>query len=254
MLPQFYQKIATLNAKQHGGLSLQMPERFDFATGGNVIHLQVWEFVKALSTYPIVFVGEGEQLFARALTGLGEAQNLFIDEAGAWSAAYIPAYVRRYPFIIANIAEGKSTVCIDQDYAGFNREGKGEALFTEQGEQSEFLKQQVAFLKDFEQASAQTRLFCQQLNELDLLEPMSAQIQPKAQPKAQPDAQSEASSDNEAPFVVQGFRVVSREKLGKLSAETLKQLNDNGALESIYRHLASLEQFEALLVRYNRSK
>ena len=28
-------------------------------------------------------------------------QNLYLDDAGKWTARYIPAFVRRYPFVFA---------------------------------------------------------------------------------------------------------------------------------------------------------
>jgi hypothetical protein len=238
MLPQFYNKIAALNISQHSAVHLQPVESLDFAKSGNAIHLQVTEFGKALSAYPIVFVGEGEQLWAAALTGLTKQQNLFINDAGQWSDDYVPAYVRRYPFVIANIDKGQSTVCIDESYRGFNTDGQGEALFTEAGEHSDYLKQTITFLQDFEQAAVKTKFFCQQLVEFDLLEPMAAKVEP-----------ANAERDE---VVLQGFQVISRAKLADLSADSLKQLNDNGILELIYYHLASLSQFDALLARYNR--
>ncbi len=237
MLPQFYQKIAALNASQHSAIHLQPVERFDFAKSGNAIHLQVSEFAKAMSAYPIVFVGEGEQLWAAALTGLSKARNLFIDDQGQWSEDYVPAYVRRYPFVIANIDKGQAAVCIDEAYSGFNRDGQGDALFTEDGKHSEHLKQTITFLEDFEQAAVKTQFFCQQLVEFDLLEPMAAKVEP-------------ANAEREE-VVLQGFQVISRQKLANLPAERLKQLNDNGVLELVYYHLASLNQFDALLARYN---
>jgi hypothetical protein len=238
MLPQFYNKIAALNVAQHGAVHMQAVDNHEFAGASNVIHLQVTEFCKALSTYPIVFIGEKDQLWAAALTGLSKEKNLFVDDKGAWSDDYIPAYVRRYPFVIANIDKGKSTVCIDESYSGFNNDGQGEALFTSDGEHSDYLKQTITFLQDFEQAAVKTEFFCQQLMAFDLLEPMSAKVEPK--------------NDQREEVLLQGFSVVSREKLAKLPADTLKQLNDNGILELIYNHLASLEQFDALLARYNR--
>lgn len=238
MLPQFYSAIAALNVRQHQAVHIEPPKNQAFAKKGNVIHLQIEEFAKALSEYPIVFIGEGEQLSPAALTGLGEAQNLFVDDNDIWAAGYIPAYVRRYPFVIANIDKGQSTVCIDEAYDGFNTDGQGEALFTDEGEHSDYLNQTIDFLQDFEQAAQRTRFFCQQLNELDLLEPMSAKVEP--------------SNKDRKEVVLQGFQVISRQKLTNLDAQTLKQLTENGVLELIYYHLASLSQFDALLDRYNQ--
>jgi hypothetical protein len=240
MLPQFYHKIAALNVKHHSNLYIEPVSQLAFAKSANAVHLQVSEFGKALSAYPIVFTGEKEHLFAAALTGLDKDQNLFVDEDGQWQQGYVPAYVRRYPFVIANKEKDLATVCIDESYDGFNTDALGESLFTSKGEHSAYLKQTITFLEDFEKASVKTQYFCQQLLEYDLLEPMSAQILPTNKQQKQ--------------VSVKGFSVVSRDKLAKLSAEQLKTLHDNGVLESIYRHLSSLEQFSGLLARYNRLK
>lgn len=238
MLPQFYNKVTALNVAQHKALHVKPVKSLLFASESDAIYLQVSEFRKALSTYPIVFIGELENLRPLALTGLGNKKNLFVEPEGDWSGVYIPAYVRRYPFVIANVEENKSTVCIDESYMGFNNDGIGEPLFKQDGKHSEFLTKTLTFLEDFEKANTETRFFCQQLVSLDLLEPMKAKIEPNNEKRNQ--------------VLLQGFNIVSREKLAELPTEILKQINNNGVLELIYNHLASLEQFEALLARYNR--
>ena len=111
--------------------------------------------------------------------GLEKNKNLFVDDKGSWTADYIPAYVRRYPFILATADENKDnfTVCIDESYPGFNTAKEGKALFDDKGEQNLILDQAVDFLKDYQSHVTLTTRFCENLSKLDILEPMQANIE-----------------------------------------------------------------------------
>src|SRR5690606_20389549 len=119
----FYGKPEPLSVEAHGGLGADAVEQpYAFAAGTNIVPLTVTEFAPAALTYPVIFVGEARQPVA--VMGLRQGENLFIDEAGAFRPeAYIPAYVRRYPFVFANDEVQKRLVlCVDRD-AAFIKEG-----------------------------------------------------------------------------------------------------------------------------------
>src|SRR5271169_2906177 len=98
-LPVLYHQPRPLNATVDAGKSLDRPKNHLYARGTNSVALTFAEFAQAMRSYPIVFTG-GEPVAAMAILGLRDKENLFVDAAGNWqSGAYVPAYIRRYPFI-----------------------------------------------------------------------------------------------------------------------------------------------------------
>lgn len=236
--PLFYKKIVPLNKDLHKNLYIEPAENYAFAKESNSLYIAAVEFAKAVTEYPIVFGSDGEgKIFPVALLGLRQNQNLFTDEDGKWNADYIPAYTRRYPFILAQTSgangQDQFTVCIDEGYAGFNTAREGKPLFDDKGEESPILKQAVDFLKDYQSHIQLTTRFCDKLAELEILQPVQADIEMKTGDK----------------FSIGGFQCVNRDKLKNLPAETVKQLLDSGELELIHIHLLSLNNIHSLMNR-----
>jgi len=115
--PLFYRKPEALNAKTHGDLRLRSGADFAFARGTNSVAVTASEFGAVSRNFPIVFVGE--EGYPAAVLGL-DAGNLFVDDAGAWAQdAYVPAYVRRYPFAFIAFDDGKQfALGVDRDCPG----------------------------------------------------------------------------------------------------------------------------------------
>ena len=123
-LPLFYKKVVPLNKEVHGELYIEGVEGYAHTKETNSIYIAAIEFLQVSREYPIVFAkGADDVIFPVALLGLEKNKNLFVDEKGAWTANYIPAYVRRYPFILATADDNKDNfaVCIDEGFSGFNR-------------------------------------------------------------------------------------------------------------------------------------
>jgi hypothetical protein len=235
--PLFYKKVVPLNKEKHGKLYIEPLDSFEFAKSTNSLYIAAVEFGKVALEYPIVF-GQDAQggVFPLVLLGLKNNQNLFVDDKGKWNANYIPAYARRYPFILAGQANDKSqqfAVCIDEGYAGFNTAKEGQALFNAKGEQTGVLKQAVDFLKDYQAHVQITNEFCKSIKELELLEPMQANIQMKSGSK----------------MSLGGFQCVNRTKLNALKPGKLSDLIKTGQLELIYAHLLSLNNVANLMNR-----
>ena len=115
-LPVFYKKVVPLNKEVHSELYIEGIDSYQHTKETNSVYIAAVEFIQAAREYPIVFaVGPDEKLFPVVLLGLEKNKNLFVDKAGKWMADYIPAYVRRYPFILATTDTKNSnfTVCID---------------------------------------------------------------------------------------------------------------------------------------------
>jgi len=226
-----YQKVRALNKNRHCDWYVEPVNGYDFARNTNSCFLMTAEFVKAVHEYPIVFVKHEDKLFTVAVLGFRDRENLFVSDDGEWRANYVPAYIRRYPFIPASDGDGELTVCIDESFNGFNQEKIGENLFNEKGEPAPVLKSAIDFLKGFQGQSQMSLDFCKEIDSLDILEPMSARV----------DLNSGET------FSLSDFMVVSRARLRDLEPEQIKKLMASGALESIYAHLFSINNFEKLM-------
>jgi len=242
MQPLFYKKIVPLNRERHKDLYIEPTDSFAFASQSNSLYIAAVEFPRAMVEYPIVFGTDGDGVvFPVVLLGLKNKQNLFVDKKGKWKAEYIPAYTRRYPFILASSNsndEEQLTVCIDEGYPGFNTAKEGQPLFDDQGEQSPILKQAVDFLRDYQNQTRLTTEFCNDLVQLGLLEPVQANIEMKSGNK----------------FAIGGFQCVSREKLKALAPEKLQGLVQSGKMELIYAHLLSLNNIQSLMQKMPEEK
>ncbi|HEV2081396.1 MAG TPA: SapC family protein [Brevundimonas sp.] len=231
----FYGKPEPLSVENHGALGVEPTQRpFDFVAKSHIVPLTVTEFAPAALTYPVIFVGEQRQPVA--VMGLRPDQNLFVADGLFKAEAYIPAYVRRYPFVFANDeAQQRLILCIDRD-APFVKEGGVQPLF-ENGQPSAFTQQAMDFCNSFEQERLRTESFVNLLKEHDLFETRTATFTPR-------DATGQPAG--EAQKIAEYF-AVSEDKMRALPAEKLAELRDNGALGQIYAHLTSLLGWDRLV-------
>lgn len=231
--PLFYQRIAALSRQRHGKLRLRSRDRYRFARGANAVVLTAVEFQRAMREYPIVFVTEDDAVMPVAVLGLRSEQNLFVSASGTWTAEYVPAYVRRYPFILATV-EGSDqvTVCLDESYGELDGE-EGERLFLDDGARSPFLEQAIQLLREYHMEFDRTRDFAERLSSFGLLEPLQANIRLDAGDR----------------LSLGGFLAVKRERLAELAPEILAELVADGSLEAVYAHLGSLTNFGRLVDR-----
>ena len=231
--PLFYKNVVPINKEQHGALCIEPVEGFDFANESSSLYIAAIEFAQAAKEYAIVFGKDNDgMVFPSVVLGLEAGQNLYIDDKGQWNARYIPAYARRYPFILAR-ANGSEqfTVCIDEGYTGFNTAKEGKPLFDAKGEQTEILTQAVDFLKEYQNHVDLTRAFCENLAKLDLLEPMTANIEMKSGEK----------------LSIGGFYAVNRDKLKAVKPGKLADLVKTDQMELLYLHLQSLRNVNLLM-------
>jgi len=173
--PVFYTRPELLSVERHGEKSLAPIANFKFARGTNSIPLSGTEFAPAMRHYPIVFSEEAAP-FPMAILGLRNAENLFLDTDGRWDeGAYVPAYVRRYPFIfMAGPDQQQFALCIDAA-SDFVVEGESNPLFRD-GVPTEMAKNALAFCTSFQAEYEKTRSFAAALVERKLLETRTASI------------------------------------------------------------------------------
>ena len=231
----FYESAVPVSVTQHRDLAIE-PVKYGFAATVNAVPLTCVEFPLAAREYTVVFAGENE-VVPVALLGIKDAENLYVNDEGDWSADYVPAFVRRYPFVFSTGANpSQLTLCVDEKWGGCNRENRGQRLFDDQGERTPYLNQMLKFLEEFQVHFTRTQTFCKKLLELDLLEPMKADI-------SFPDGGTRS---------LVGFRAVSRAKLKALSAEKLAELCKSDELELIYDHLLSMNNFSLIINRVSQ--
>ena len=230
----FYENVVPLSAQRHRNWALETRTDYEFAGHTNSVPLAAAEFPAAVSEYVIVFTGTGEVVNPVVILGLNPDENLYLEKQGKWDARYIPAFVRRYPFVFSeNKAEGKFTLCIDEQYAGWSHKGHGKGLFDSNAERTKYLNKTLKFMQDYQVQYSRTQAFCQKLRALDLLEPMTARFKLPSGDKA----------------ALTGFMAVDREKLNALPGEKLAELARTGELELIYIHLQSLRNIPLVAAR-----
>ena len=156
----FYSKPEPLAVELHKGLGVKrMDGPFGFAKAGHAVPLTVTEFSLAALTGPIIFVGEDKTPLA--VMGLNPNENLFLREDGLFEAGvYIPAYIRRYPFVFANDPNAQQSIlCIDRA-AEFIVEGGDMAFFNEDGTATEYTQGCIEFCNNYEVERQSIAEFC----------------------------------------------------------------------------------------------
>jgi hypothetical protein len=222
-----YERAVAVNPLDHKDASVKAGDDFGFAKEVNSVPLMAVEFDPASVEYPIVFVADSAGVMPAALLGIRDNENLYVDENGAWNAKYLPAFVRRYPFVFSSEDGARFTLCLDEDFQGVNRRGVGERLFDSEGNRTQYLQNVLNFLQAYQAQYDATRAFVQRINDLGLLEPMQAQFTLRTGQK----------------IALGGFMVVNRTRLRALSGADLSKLAANGDLDLVYAHLHSQRNF-----------
>ncbi len=229
----FYESVVPVSLERHKNLSIEQSD-YEFARLVNSVPLTAVEILPASQDYTIVFAGTESAVIPVAVLGVEDNDNLYINPNGQWSVNYIPAFVRRYPFVFSRSEDGKTfTLCIDENCGGCNQNGRGERLFDDQGERTAYLSNMLGFLEQYQAHFQRTQLYCSKLKELDLLEPMKADF----------------TFPNGEQKTLSGFVAVNREKLKQLPPEKLAELVKTDELELTYNHLRSLGNFTKMVER-----
>ena len=235
-LPLFYRSLSPLSSQAHAGFKIRMRSNYPEAAKTHAVPLTIDEFALAQKHYPIVF-GAGEGAAPLALFGLSDGINNFVDAEGNWSKdVYIPAYIRRYPFLLAKFNESSEelTLCFDDKSDVIDPTGaEGVELFDGEAP-SEHTKSVLSFCEQFETAVARTRQFMDEMAKLDVIIDGEVALQ---------------QDGMEQPAIYRGFRMVSEEKLRELRGDQLRKIVQNGMIGLIYAHLFSLGNVRELFTR-----
>lgn len=231
----FYERPEPLNSELHGNLGMHaVAKPYGFASRAKSLPLSVSEFVEAAVNYPIIF-SNGDNPMPMAVTGLAEDQNLFVQPDDSYlPGAYIPAYVRRFPFVVAEDTDGERLViCIERATPLLTE--TGEIRLFEKGEPTAYTQNCIDFCTRFEDDRRRTAAFMQYLKPFDLFRPREI-----TQPVF--DQQGKATR-----IPLTTVNTISEERLAALPPETLAEMRDNGALMQIYAHLVSQVNWDKLL-------
>jgi hypothetical protein len=226
-----YESVVPVMFANQRPSSVDVGRNFEFSSKINSVPLTAIEFREAESDYPIVFAGNKEAVMPAVILGLREGENLYLSSDGKWDARYVPAFVRRYPFVFAKSDdEQRFNLCIDEQFSGFNGDGRGERLFTDDGVPTPYVENILKFLQEYQLQFHRTERFCKRILDLDLLEPMQAQVEMNSGER----------------YSLGGFMAINREKLKELPGDKLAELAKTDELELIYLHLQSMRNFGAL--------
>ncbi len=229
----YYEKPVLLDRDKHRARRVLPSTDFGFARKANSLYLAAVEFSEAFKEYPVVFTRGGNgHIVPVAMLGLRARENLFVDSEGRWLAAYVPAFVRRYPFVLADLGSKTMGVCIDEAFSGLN-DNEGEALFEADGTDTPFLRNALDFLNRYQNEYQRTEAFCQRLEQADVLVEMSAK----------------ADLVDGRSFMVSGLLVVDEARLMALPDATVLSLFRVGELHLVSMHLASLSNMKKLVDR-----
>lgn len=230
-----FKQVVPLNSQAHAGTRLSTSIGFGFARQQHLAAISLPEFPRAAGVFPIFFTQKPDtkKFFPVALLGVTPGENLFVNEDGSWqTGAYTPMAFRRYPFVLVRSGQGEELiVCMDGSPELLDPEN-GQALFTADGAETEFLQKAKEFLGQAAQWEALTEKFCEKLVELNLLVPGSLEI------RLGGDAQR-----------FPGAFIVDEKRLNALPEADMAVLRAQGLLPAIYAHLLSLGQIDAVVAR-----
>lgn len=228
-LPILYKDLMPLNSRDHGTWRSRTVDTAPWIGDQHAVPLTVEEFPQAQRHFPIVF-SQGEQPVPLALMGLNEGVNVFFDEKGApiGDVPYVPAYIRRYPFLLAKIdpKSDNMSLCFDPSSELIGEFDEGAELFDSETP-TEHTKGLLEFCEKFEEAGMRTQAFVAELVKADLLMDGEVSIQRTENP--------------DKPFVYRGFQMINQEKLREIRGDQLRTWNQNGMLPLIFAHLFSLD-------------
>ena len=231
-----YKKPTPLAKTTHGKMGVsQVKDPFTFLAKSHFLPLTAPEFGSAASSYPIIFAGDARSPLA--VMGIRTDENLLVDEAGLFNSDYyMPAFARRYPFVLAGDDKNdRFVVCVDEE-ADCVVKKNPERPFFDGEELSGFTKEAFEFLQSFENDRRATEVMVNRFKELDLFEPKDMHFQGN-NPDGSP-AERQKIAD---------YFAISEEKLKALPSETLREFTDKGYMAVAYAHILSLNNWQRLV-------
>ena len=234
-LPLFYKNPMPIDAKKHTNLALKKDFGFGFTQGINAVPVNMIEMTQICHFYPIAFSPD-DNATPVAILGLRDNENLFLNKKNEWqNGVYIPAYIRRYPFIFSEIPNSDQlTLCIDHSENIVEENGE-QKFFDAEGKPSQLAQNALEFCKSYHAAAQATSDFSKALSEQDLL--------------VQKEVQINVAGNRRINF--SGFKILDEKKFSELDDKVFLEWRAKGWLPFIYAHLFSGSQWQRLSALLN---
>jgi hypothetical protein len=233
----FYKQPEPLSLERHRSLGVkQINAPFSFLREAHAVPITVSEFGMAATCYPIIFVGDAKTPVA--VMGIRQNENEYVDAQGNPDPDYyLPAFVRRYPFVFASDNQtDRLLLCIDVK-APMVSSQPDVPLFD--GDQpSQFTQDAIEFCKEFERQRRATVEFVEMLEKENLFEQKSVTFTPRDNTGAQGEPQKIAD-----------YFAVSEERLNALPESRFNEIRNTGALAPVYAHMVSLLNWQRIIQR-----
>lgn len=237
-----HRNLVPLDSVQHRQLKLAKTIADDYSpvAGINAMFVNAVELIDACREYPVVFVRSGQaaadgtpskEVVPMAVLGLKRGENLYLD-GKTWRARYVPAHLRAYPFALVRQDENNHLICFDRDWDGFS-DTEGQPLFNEDGQPAELVNNLKEFLQAIDRELQRTRLFCDRLVELNVLQEM----------------RFDAKMANGDTLVVDGFLAINEKAMMELPDATVAELHRQGILSLVYALMTSMGNMRQLVER-----
>ena len=234
VMPMFYRTPTILNAQVHGQLAVTRKRNYSFSAKVNSVPVVLSEVPYLIQRYPVAFT-PGDNPMLMAIVGARNDENLFVDEAGNWEpGTYIPAYIRRYPFVLVEPPDRNFMLAAELDSGFFGVEG--DRLF-ENGRPTQYATDTFRFCMELQEAFKPTQEFCQAVHKRGLLKPK----------------RSTMTTPSGRTFSVSGFAGVDVEDLNQLDNRTANIWRKQGWLATLYWHVGSLGQLNSYPVRLDEA-
>jgi len=224
-------KNSPLNYTEHGKVKIKSSNNYQHVNSQQVVPLIVHEFSQASAEMPVVFVKNSEsgQFQPVAILGFKSGENLFVQQE-KWLSDYVPAYVTHHPFALMPSADDETKLqIIMSESSSLVTESEGNALFDEQGNETEYLQKRKNALGNYYENMQVSQAFVNFLSEKELLQQRTLTIEL-----------------NGEKLNLTGLYLVDEKALNALSDEDFLILRKRGYLGALYAHLGSLHQLKRL--------
>jgi hypothetical protein len=224
-----------LDKDKHQDIKILPQLDLGFSKETHLAAATIREFAQLASTMPVVFIEDpnSKNIHTVAMLGLDQNKNLFWAE-DKWQGPHVPLNIQRYPFDIR--PDGEHLGVFFDENSDLVAE-QGEALFTEAGEPTDFLKNRQQFLAELANSEMLNQRFIKRVVELDLLEQIQIGIQ-----------YQDGTARN-----VTGIMSIDEKKLNGLDDAVVLELHKAGFLGAMYALMMSLAQLNRLVELSNKS-
>ena len=228
-----YKQVTLINSQVHNKASIKQEHTFDYAKKLMSAPITAREFYECCKTYPIVFSKDHQGAWtASVLLGYKEDENLFVDQNGGWeNRSYIPASIRRYPFIF--IAHDDQEFFLGVDESSLLWDDQSNRLFDDDNNPTQLTQNILAFMNDFQRDALETTNFIEKLESLGFLEAQTARVM----------------TPDQTVHHIDGFFVVNEDRLRSYVQDAPITSENLSMIQLITAHLISLSNLHYLWSR-----